>query len=77
MSKKGSHVEGRRTLWTNYKNLKSWLDNRLKNLVEFGFVDSIDGEVVISQEQLYNIVNIDETCLFLDRTKVVKVADLQ
>jgi len=68
-SKKSPNVEERRILWTTYTNLKSWLDNWSKDLVDLGFAKIENGKVMIPPEQLFNIVNIDETCLILDGSK--------
>ncbi len=51
--------------WTNYKNLKSLS----KDLVELRFAHFTGGEAIIPQEQLYKVVNIDETYLILDGSK--------
>ena len=71
-SKKSPNVEERRILWTNYKNLKSWLDNWSKDLVDLGFAKIENGKVTILPEQLLNIEIIDETCLVLDGSKIGK-----
>lgn len=59
LSKKGRKVEKRRVLWTNFKNLKSWINNWSKDLVELEFAHLVDGEVIIPQDQLCKIININ------------------
>ncbi len=66
--KKSPNNEERRILWTNYKNLKSRLNNWTNDLVYLGFAKIENGKVTIPTEQLLNIVNIDEMCLVLDKS---------
>ena len=63
-------VEARRILWTTYKNLKVWFENWEKDLLDLGFaLKDEEGNTYVPDEQLYNIGNIDETCLSLDGSK--------
>ena len=62
------HVaEDRRVLWTTEENIVCWFNNWEFDLVDLGFATrGADGTVTISDEQLYFILNFDETCLSLD-----------
>ena len=60
-------AEDRRVRWTTFANVTSWFDNWEFDLVELGFATrGADGKVIIPPEQLYNIINFDETCLSVD-----------
>ena len=65
-----SVAEDRRVRWTTFTNISSWFDNWEFYLVELGFAtrDAIE-KVTISPEQLYFIINFDETCLSVDGSK--------
>ena len=53
--------------WTTFANISSWFDNWEFDLVELGFATrDADGKIAISAEQLYFILNFDETCLSVD-----------
>ena len=58
-------MEERRTKWTTYKYLNIWFDKWEQNLGELGFGSNINGEFVIPNKQLQQIINIDETALSL------------
>ena len=67
---KVNDVEERRILWTTYKNLKMWFNNWKLDLLNLGFAtQNLEGDVTISENQLYRIINLDETCLSLDGSK--------
>ena len=54
-------------MWTTYYNLKSWLDNWERDLLELGFANKNEKEeTIIPEDQLARILNIDETCLAMD-----------
>jgi hypothetical protein len=56
-----------RVRWTTFANISSWFDNWEFDLVELGLATrGGDGKVTISAEQLYFIINFDETCLSVD-----------
>ena len=56
--------------WTTFKNISSWFNNWESDLVELGFATGGgNGKVTISAEQLYFIINFDETCLSVDGSK--------
>jgi hypothetical protein len=60
-------AEDRRVRWTTFANISSWFDNWEFDLVELGFATrDADGKIAIPAEQLYNIINFDETCLSVD-----------
>ena len=60
-------AEDRQVRWTTFSNISSWFDNWEFDLVELGFATSeADGKNTIPAEQLYNIINFDETCLSVD-----------
>ena len=65
------HVaEDRRVLWTTEENIVCWFNNWEFDLVDLGFgTMGADGKVTIFNEQLYLILNFDETCLSLDGSK--------
>ena len=66
-SKVQQTVEDRRHRWTTYKNLVIWFDSWAAFLLKYGFATVNDnGDIVISEEQLFRIINIDETCLSFD-----------
>jgi hypothetical protein len=49
--------------------LKLWFDSWEKFLVEFGFATyDADGELVIDAELMHRILNMDETCISLNRS---------
>ncbi|KAL7551138.1 hypothetical protein ACHAWF_014338 [Thalassiosira exigua] len=52
--------------WTTYTNIKTWFDNWEADLLELGFAERQDRDVVIPNEQLKNIINFGETCLSMD-----------
>ena len=68
---KGHKAEDRRVRWTKYKNILMWFDNWEHDLVELGTAvrNPISSKVMITEEQLKNISNFDETCLSLDGSK--------
>ena len=50
-----------------FANISIWFDNWEWDLVELGFATKGgDGKVYITEEQLYMIINFEETCLSLD-----------
>ena len=53
-----------------YRNINLWLNNWEKDLVKLGFAYR-DGEekIVITDDQLRIIINLDEYCPSLDRSK--------
>jgi hypothetical protein len=60
-------AEDRRVRWTTFANVTSWFDNWEFDLVDCGFTTrGANGKVIIPPEQLYNIINFDETCLSVD-----------
>jgi len=60
-------AEDRRVLWTTEENISCWFTNWEFDLVDLGFASrGADGTVTIPEEQLYYIINFDETCLSLD-----------
>jgi hypothetical protein len=60
-------AKDRRVHWTTFANISSWFDNWEFDLVELGFATrDTDGKIAISAEQLYFILNFDETCLSVD-----------
>jgi hypothetical protein len=60
-------AEDRRVRWTTVKNISSWFDNWEWDLVELGFATrGPNGKVEIDEDQLYMILNFDETCLSTD-----------
>ena len=60
-------AKDRRVRWTTFANISSWFDNWEFDLVELGFATrDADGKIAISAEQLYFILNFDETCLSVD-----------
>jgi hypothetical protein len=65
---KVKNAEDRRIRWTNYRNIAQWFENWENYLVELGLADRdpTTEKVTISEEQLPNIVNLDETALSLD-----------
>ena len=65
------HVaEDCQVLWTTEENIVSWFNNWEFDLVDLGFATmGANGKVTISNEQLYFILNFDETCLSLDGSK--------
>ena len=66
--------EQRRRMWTTYRNIKIFFDNWETDLVHLGFaICGIKGKIFISKEQLKLILNIDETCLDLDGSKIQRV----
>ena len=66
-----STAEQRRIMWNNYHNIKSWFENWETDLVNLGFANcNTQGKIVISKEQLKRILNIYETCLALDGSKI-------
>ena len=64
-------AEDRRIKWTTYTHIKMWFDNWARDLLELGFAKKVDGIIVITQDQLKNIINFDETCIYLDGSKNV------
>ena len=68
---KRHNAEDRRVRWTKYKNILMWFDNWEHDLVELGTAvrNPISSKVMITEEQLKNISNFDETCLSLDGSK--------
>jgi hypothetical protein len=60
-------AEDRRVRWTTFANISCWFDNWEFDLVELGFATrDTNGKIAISAEQLYFILNFDETCLSVD-----------
>ncbi len=61
------------TLWTSYKNLKTWFGTWKENFLDLGFAKQVavgtSLDVIIPEDQLKNIINLDETCLSLDGSK--------
>jgi hypothetical protein len=61
------YCEDRRIRWTTYSNISSWFDCWEYDLVDLGFAFYDEhGECIISDEQMQNILNFDETCLSVD-----------
>ncbi len=59
-----NNIEDHWVQWATYKNLKMWLENRGKDLVDFGFAHrNKHGEVVILDDQLHQIIIFIEMCL--------------
>ena len=55
---------------TTFANISSWFDNWEFDLVELGFATrDATGQIAISAEQLYFIINFNETCLLVDGSK--------
>jgi hypothetical protein len=60
-------AEDRQVRWTTQENISCWFNNWEFNLLDLGFATKgADGKVTISNEQLYFIINFDETCLSFD-----------
>ncbi len=56
--------------WTMFANISSWFDNWEFDLVGLSFATmQANGKITISAEQLYFIINFDETCLSVDGSK--------
>jgi hypothetical protein len=63
-------AEDRRIRWTTYQNLDLWFDSWETFLVKYGFTTiNKDGSLHITEEMKARILNFDETCLSLDRSK--------
>ena len=61
------YCEDCRIRWTIYKNINMWFDNWEKDLLRLGFAfEDDDGNVMIPDEQLRNIINFDEMCSSVD-----------
>ena len=52
LSTKCQSAEHRRIQWTTYHNIKTWFDNWEVALVELGFAETINGEIVIPEGML-------------------------
>ena len=64
------NAEDRQVLWTTAENISCWFNNWEFNLVDLGFATrGADEKVTIPNEQLYYIININETCISLDGSK--------
>jgi hypothetical protein len=60
-------VEERRVRWTTYANLLAWFNNFRAFLIEFDFAGvGDDGELMFTEAQLRQIMNVDETEISLD-----------
>ena len=58
-------------MWNTYYNIKSWFENWETDMVKLGFSNcDIEDEIVISKKQLKRILNIDETCSYLNGSKI-------
>ena len=70
LSKVTDSVEYRCVKWTTYRNFNSWYLNWEHDLEELGFDYRYDaGDLIIPKNQLQRIINVDESCLSMDRSK--------
>ncbi len=74
---KAKNAEERRIKWTTYKNLDMWFENWISNLVKLGFATKLnmdnpnDSTIHISDEQMAQIMNFDETCCSLAELNIL------
>ncbi len=62
-------AEDRHICWTTYQNLSLWFDSWEVFLVDYGFATiSQTGELIVAENTKKRILNMDETCLSLDRS---------
>ena len=62
-------AEDHRIRWTTYQNLDLWFDSWESFIVEYGFATiSNDRSIHFPQNMKARILNMDETCLLLDRS---------
>ena len=68
--KVSDNVKDRRVRWMTYINLKSWFLNWERDLELLGFASrNKEGDLVIPEDQLAQILNVDESCLSMDGSK--------
>ena len=70
LSKVTDNVEYRCVKWTTYRNFNSRYLNWEHDLEELGFDYRYDaGDLIIPKNQLQRILNVDDSCLSMDRSK--------